>query len=337
MIPPSQFVLLLFLVTLTLESSNSFSIGNAEIKASILQRHSDEDATNLPSSFFGDLKLDTLGCKISLSSDFQEHEVEFLTPKIYCEYTKSRHLDCLDLFGRYDTKILRCEEIPTSAIHTEFNIRWEASWMSANSVWLFDLANAVGWEVEKRVPDPSKMSTFSWNRVGQVFLKAFETGTIYLPEMVVQGTSRLKISQSKEKIQVSLTESIDLVKEADLSRLQNRIVAQEFASWLDVSRRPYQLEEVLWASKVRKRILATVPFAGALDIDPNEEDGPDTVLGFAFVCIAAFGILYKVLLGELSESQGQVSALCEEAAKLEMGSGGYLTECFGAFGDGPFI
>jgi hypothetical protein len=131
-----------------------------------------------------------------------------------------------------------------------------------------------------------------------------------------------------------LEESIDLVEEADSFRLQNRVVAQEFASWLDVSRKPPIVDEVDWASKVRQRILANVPGAGALDVDPNEDE-PRVLYAFLFICIAGVGILYQTISGEMMGSQGQVSAQCTEAEQLVMGSG-YLTECF-IMGDGPFI
>jgi len=45
-------------------------------------------------------------------------------------------------------------------------------------------------------------------------------------------------SNDVSKYIFSVTESLDLVWEADKNRLQNRRVAQELASWIDVSRRP---------------------------------------------------------------------------------------------------
>jgi hypothetical protein len=158
------------------------------------------------------------------------------------------------------------------------NIRWEASWIGASSVWLFDLADQIGWEVETKVADSTRVSTFSWKRVGQMFQKAFEIGTITLSVYGEEGSTRLRVSEDDTTLQVriDMIESIDLVREADRSQLQNRIVAQEFASWFDVSRRPLQMEELVWAAIVRERVLVNVPGSEALDVDPNE-DGPSSL------------------------------------------------------------
>lgn len=238
----------------------------------------------------------------------------------------------MKLLDRYQCKLLRCEELVDEK-EESYNIRWEASWISAGSVWLFDLAEQIKWEIDPKVPDPTKVFAFSWKRVGQTFLRAFQTGKIALPVYVVEGTTRLRVLSERRRVQ--LVESIDLVQEADRSRLQNRIVAQELACWLDVSRRPIHLDEQEWAAMVRQRILSNVPGAGPLDVDPNE-DGPEAIYAFGIACLAAFSILYQFLAQEVAGGQGSVSALCAEAEKLEIGSG-YFSECFGSYGDGPFI
>ncbi|CAJ1954888.1 unnamed protein product [Cylindrotheca closterium] len=219
----------------------------------------------------------------------------------------------------------------------QFNVRWEASWISPNSVWLYELAEQVGWTIETKPPDSTKVSTFSWLRVFQLFQNAFQTGTIVLPRYSVKGNTRFRLIQdgsATQAVTIILEESIDLVEEADSLRLQNRVVAQEFASWLDVSRKPPIADEVDWASKVRQRILTNVPGAGALDVDPNEDE-PGVLYTFLILCITCTGILYQTISGEMMGSQGQVSAQCTEAEQLVMGSG-YLTECF-INGNGPFL
>ena len=57
---------------------------------------------------------------------------------------------------------------------------------------------------------------------------------------------------------------------------------------------------------------------------------------FGALCIAAFGLLYYVLLEEVVGGTVQVSNLCDDAVKLEVGSG-YFSECFGPYGEGPFL
>lgn len=278
---------------------------------------------------------------IRISTSFQEqYEVPVET---YLKCATNSHDACVELLDRYATSLLRCEEIklegmsPQQDRQRQFNVRWEASWISPNSVWLYELAEQIGWTIETKTPDSMKISTSSWTRVLQLFQTALQTGTIVLPRYSVEGNTRFRLMQDRSESQVvsiSLEESIDLVEEADSLRLQNRVVAQEIASWLDVSRKPPNSDEVDWASTVRQRILANVPGAGALDVDPNE-DGPEVLFAFFAVCIISVGILYQTLSGEMMGSQGQISTQCTEAEEL-VTSSGYLTECF-INGDGPFI
>lgn len=305
------------------------------------------DCTTLPKAIFdvGDDEAPTsvqLPSKssIRISTSFQEqYEVSV---EAYSKCTSNSHDACVGLFDRYATSLLRCEEIklegsPQQDRQRQFNVRWEASWISPNSIWLYELAERIGWTIETKTPDSTKISTSSWTRVLQLFQKAFQTGTIVLPRYSVQGNTRFRLIQDRsesEVVSISLEESIDLVEEADSLRLQNRVVAQEFASWLDVSRKPPNSDEVDWASTVRQRILANVPGAGALDVDPNE-DGPEVLFAFFTVCIISVGILYQTLSVEMMGSQGQISTQCTEAEQLAASSG-YLTECF-MNGDGAFI
>lgn len=256
-----------------------------------------KDSTTLPvASLCDELTSLSLDSRIRVSSSFQE-QYEISVQK-YSQCATKRHDACMDLFDRYSTSLLRCEEL-TSQRGRQFNIRWEASWISSNSVWLYDLADRVGWTIETKTPDSNKVATFSWLKVFHMFQHAFRTGTIVLPRYSVKGNTRLRLIQdgaNNKDVKISLEESIDLVEEADSSRLQNRVVAQEFASWLDVSRKPPDTDEIDWASKVRQRVLAAVPGTGALDVDPNE-DGPAVLYAFLGVCVVSFGILYQALSG----------------------------------------
>ncbi len=358
--------LLLFSITIifSVKPINGFATRSG-LDISSLVSSTEDDATTLTPSLLHSLvtshkitsgaseDFDPLQtpCFITCLSDLElpiRLESKPLSAEQYFSYASDRHADCIELFDRYATNMKRCAQISstktTTSLVEEYNIRWEASWISASSVWLFDLADAIGWEVEKKVPDPSKISSFSWLAVIKVFQNAFQTGTIQLPVFLVEGNSRLKIVRKEEgasnmesPVSISIAESIDLVKEADSSRLQNRRVAQELASWLDVSRRPMEMDgkERDWADIVRERILMNVPGAGPLDVDPNEDE-PGVILAFGTLCLATFSLLYFFLVGEVVGGTGQVSSLCDDAVKLEVGSG-YFSECFGPYGDGPFL
>jgi len=333
---------LLFLSTILslVHEHHCFSIAN-DRKVLTIERiksliTNSDDATTLPPK----LLLDTTSTNefdnqtsIAYSSDLTRSTSAPISFQEYVNSACNRHQDCINLFDRYETKTIRCETISTDS--KEFNIRWEASWIAAGSTWLFNLADLVGWEVQRRVPDPSQISTFSWKNVAQVFQKAFETGIITLPVSVVEGSTRVKIKEDAKRI--SIVESIDLIREADTGRLQNRRVAQELASWLDVSRRPENIDEDEWAAAVRERVLVGVPGAGPLDVDPNEEnEGAVAVLIFGVICVAALAFSYNVLVDEVVGGTVQVSALCDDAAKIEVGTG-LFSECFGPYGDRSFL
>lgn len=102
-------------------------------------------------------------CSISYSSDFVSSSIELDASK-YEEFTTSRHTDCINLFDDYSTNLIRCEKIDESSL----NIRWEVSWTPSGSTWLYNLADLVKWQVNKKRPDPSVISKFSWKVVFDV-------------------------------------------------------------------------------------------------------------------------------------------------------------------------
>ena len=245
-------------------------------------------------------------------------------------------------------------------------------WIPPGSTWLYNLAEVAKWNVTKKCSDSSIVATFSWRSVLDLFQRAFATGEITLPISMVEGNTVLSLSyhntiegKSKEAsetvssttiVSISLKESIDLVAEADKNRLQNRRVAQELASWIDVSRRPTititpttirkntkdnnndsRMDADEWAGIVRQRVLSGVTGAGPLDVDPNEDEaeGVMALLIFGIITLSAIAIsLQLFLIPELVGGTGSIyqKHICDDAELLEFGSG-YLSECFGLFGD----
>ncbi len=273
---------------------------------------------------------------VSYASDFLS--TTKLSASEYDKFTTSRNTDCINLFDNYNTNLIRCEKISDQSI----NIRWNATWIPSGSTWLYNLGEFAGWEINVKSPDPTVISTFSWKAVFATFSNAFATGTITLPISCVEGNTILTIKQVQDEIDsvagnsfaVTIKESIDLVSEADKNRLQNRRVAQELASWLDVSRRPPKYNVDDWAGMVRQRILTSVPGAGALDVDPNESDAEGVValVLFGFISVVVLGLSFQFFLPELVGGTASIPARCDDAEILEFGSG-YLSECFGPFGD----
>lgn len=262
-----------------------------------------------------------------------------LSTSEYEKFSTSRHADCINLFDNYKTSLIRCEKLNEQSI----NIRWKATWIPSGSTWLFNFATDVGWRVNRKSPDPAVVSTFSWKAVFDTFSTAFATGNITLPISCVEGNTLLTIKQVKGEadigkggeLSVTIKESIDLVSEADKNRIQNRRVAQELASWLDVSRRPPNFNVDDWAGMVRQRILTSVPGAGALDVDPNESDaeGALVLLLFGIISVTVLEISFQFFtMPELVGGTGNIPLRCDDAEILEFGSG-YLSECFGPFED----
>jgi len=294
------------------------------------------DATSVPFHLIVEQQEDSANAECTspllFSSDFVARQE--ISAARYNACTNSRHNDCRSLFDRYSTEVKRCEVIDDDTV----NIRWKATWIPAGTSWLYRLANACGWAIESRSADPYKVSAFSWTAVFSIFANAFATGNITLPISEAEGNTVVSI---QENGLTSITESLDLIKEADAGRLLNRRVAQELASWLDVSRRPDEcgISEEEWANMVRERVLLGVPGAGSLDIDPNEDDGESAIalLIFGAICSAALILSFQYFVApEIVGGTGAISAQCDDAARIEFGSG-YLSECFGPYGDGPFV
>ena len=314
----------ILVVILIVGVSNGFGVSKInEIKFAIIdQAPIKGDAISIP--------LETVGAdfkSMSFSSDFVSHQISL---EAYASFARDRHEACANLFDGYKTSLVRCELLDETAL----NVRWNATWIPDGSSWLYQLVNLMKWSITTKSPDPAVPVVFSWKSVFNVFQQAFATDDITLPVSLVEGSTVVKFSEMSEI--VTIKESIDLVTEADKNRLQNRRVAQELASWLDV-RRPPDTESIgvdEWAGIVRQRILSGVPGAGALDIDPNE-DGEAGVALFIFgvISLAVLALSFQYfVVPEIVGGVGTVPTKCDDAAILEFGSG-YLSECFGPFGD----
>uniref|UniRef100_A0A7S3V7J5 Uncharacterized protein n=1 Tax=Chaetoceros debilis TaxID=122233 RepID=A0A7S3V7J5_9STRA len=263
-----------------------------------------EATSFLTSSLKSQNSFDTEATKVVFSSELCTHQKQ-LSLHEYTKNVHEKHQDCLDLFDRYKSQVLRCENISTeraSPDDCELNIKWEASWIPESSAWLYSLGEIIGWEIKQKSPDPFQVATFSYKNVFYVFQRAFETGVIALPVTIVSGNTNVKLrclltDESKFEMGMYILESIDLIYEADRGLLQNRRVAQELASWLDVSRRPIGLDPLDWAALVRTRVISGVPGAGSLDIDPNAEgEGEIAFILFVLMCSAALLVFYEVFL-----------------------------------------
>ena len=311
----------------SLSQSISFSISHKVdlIKSSIIENECiNGDATAIPIE-----SMELLKCKtVSYSSDFVSQQLSF---EAYGSYTKEKHGDCISLFDSYETSLVRCEALDETSI----NVRWNATWIPIGSSWLYGFANLMKWDIIKKIPDPFVSVVFSWSTVFHLFQSAFATNQIALPMILIEGNTIVRVSNKSGTI--TIKEAVDLVSEADKNRIQNRRVAQELASWLDV-RRPPDSEQSIdmdeWAGMVRQRILSGVAGAGVLDIDPNEDGEADIALViFGMVSLATLALSFQYfLVPEIVGGVGNVPAKCDDAAILEFGSG-YLSECFGPFGD----
>lgn len=228
--------------------------------------------------------------------------------------------DGRELFHGYRTEVLRCAELASDV--NIVAVRWRASWSPEGVVWLENVANVCGWELERfDIGDlRGELSTFSWRAVGSLLSTAVTTGQLRLPLANVEGRTELRIDPATQKV-VSLTERVDLVADADGGRLLNRKVAQELAAWLDVCRRPCAVDPDEWAATVRSRCLSGVPGAGVLDVDPSE-DGPAAAAVFALVAALLLGALTGALAEPLGNEPGFFGgSVCDELSATAAADG----------------
>ena len=138
-----------------------------------------------------------------------------------------------------------------------------------------------------------------------------------LPASAVEARSTLRLRQG---VCVRHSEALDLVATAASGRLLNRRAAQDVAEYLDVARRPDDVAPEEWAATVRARVLAGVPGAGVLDVEPMDpEDGgrePAVALAaFALVTGVAAVAVAGFVSGEatgVSFGDNVNSAICDE-------------------------
>ena len=138
-----------------------------------------------------------------------------------------------------------------------------------------------------------------------------------LPASAVEARASLSLRQG---VCVRHSEALDLVATAASGRLLNRRAAQDVAEYLDVARRPDDVAPEEWAARVRARVLAGVPGAGVLDVEPMDpEDGgrePAVALAaFALVTGVAAVAVAGALSGEatgVSFGDNDNSAICDE-------------------------
>lgn len=240
------------------------------------------------------------------------------SPKAYAAAAARWKTDGEDLFSNYHTEVTRCTQLADDP--DAVAVRWRASWSPETVLWLERLASLAGWSLERFEPPSDRVSTFSWRAVFELLSTALTSGVLRLPLAAVEGRAVVRVDEATRRC-TAVSETIDLLAEADAGRLLNRKVAQELAAWLDVCRRPEDVDADEWAAAVRSRCLSGVPGAGVLDVDPIE-DGPASV--------AAFGLLSAALLaasvGAVGRETGVFGAsICDEVAGGA--SDGWFAQC----------
>ena len=199
--------------------------------------------------------------------------------------------DCERLFGpSYELQVTRIAQQSSG----EVAVRWRASWSPESTKWLEAVARVFRWEIERFDLDPREESRFSWNSVGGLFLRAATTRRLKLPCACVEGRSLLSIDE-RSGLVLQQRESIDVLDLAARNQLRNRKVAANVAEFLDVTRRPPEVDYDEWASAVASRVLSGVPGAGALDIEPLADGSEGTTALILFGLISAVAVSTSIL------------------------------------------
>ena len=140
-------------------------------------------------------------------------------------------------------------------------------------------------------------------------------------DLVATATSgRLLNRDPKPKPKPDPNPNPDLNPNPTSGRLLNRRAAQDVAEFLDVARRPDAIAPEEWAATVRARVLAGVPGAGVLDVEPMdpEDGGREPAVALAAFALAT-GVAAVAVAGYLSGEATGVSfgdnansAICDE-------------------------
>lgn len=206
--------------------------------------------------------------------------------KEYDSCASTWEADYKNLLGEsYESEIRRVAQLSSA---TEYAVRWRCEWSNDSVRWLENVAKLFGWQVERFDLDPAVESSFSWKSVGQLFAGAFATSTIQLPIASVEGRAVLRIDEASG-LCVEHRETVDLLSLARSGRLRNRKVATNLAEWMDI-RRPLEVDPDEWASEVSATVLAGVPGAGPLDIEPMA-DSAEGALALGLFALVAAGAL----------------------------------------------
>ena len=224
----------------------------------------------------------------------------------YGDAAKFWHDTCSDLLRpSYKTAALRVAALSAD----EVTLRWRAEWSPDSVRWLERLSSTVGWDIERFDLDPMAVSTFSWVAVAQLFRNAASTGTIRLPAACVEGLATLRFDAASG-LCVSHRERVDVVSLAAARRLSNRKVAANCAEFLDI-RRPLDVDSDVWAVDVAAGVLAGVPGAGPLDIEPLADEREGTLALAAFALVVVVVLSWSVgVVGDATGAFG--STPCDE-------------------------
>lgn len=149
---------------------------------------------------------------------------------------------------------------------------------------------------------------------GSVLAKGFTSGTLRLPAASVEGRGVVQLDDNGNCI--LHREEIDLVDAAARGTLRNRKSAQNLAEFLDVARRPDNIDPDEWAGTVAS-LLVGVPGAGAFDIEPLEDERESSVALAIFALVSAAGLCasYLALGGGEAHLFETAGTVCESVAE----------------------
>lgn len=197
--------------------------------------------------------------------------------------------DGFEILPELEFTVVRVSALPPSGSGPPaVAVKWRVTWDPETLAPLLALARAMRWEVVRFSPPSDVISKFSAARLAKLFWTATTQGTIRLPRAEVEGRALLLFDADSGRC-VGHRESLPLLIECDAERLVNRLVASNFAAFLDVCRRPEHVDPDDWAGLVRRRVLPGTG-AGVMDIQPNEDDS-EGIVAIAFFFLAVSGSL----------------------------------------------
>lgn len=209
-----------------------------------------------------------------------------------------------------------CLERVSQVSPTSLIAQWNLTWVPPTAQWLVRLAELQNWEPNyiSYTEKAGVISSFSYVSVLKLFVDAYATKFLRIPQACIQGTTTCQLEEEEDgKTRITrIREDISYVQDLNRGYLKNRKCAQDLKLFLESARcvggsnwDDYLETTLPWRS---------VPGMMGLEVDPNEsgeEWVPAVFLVFSVLSIVGFSSLLapELILGPPSYDIGDMTGI----------------------------